>query len=282
MPVAAYTLDHLQAQIAEQGTLSVANRAIAEFVAQHLRDVSLMSATELAEVCQVSQSSVSRFCMGLGFSGYADFVRALQDLVREEWQAPDRTRYLHVPSPTDPLVSEELTNLSGLSDILDSREGQALIQYVQRFPRLILAGARASATVIPYAHYFLSKIRDKVEIATPDSPLWTTLASHSQPDVAILAFVFPRYSRILVEWLEDVSKWATPVAAITDRPQSPVREWARPMVVVPVARSSLFDSYAGVMVFLNLLIRQAAALTPNIDERLQAIEQYETQHHVYR
>lgn len=280
----ANTLQELQAQVMEQGSVSGAYRQISLYVTQHWRDVSLMSAVELAEICDVSQSTVSRFCMGLGFTGFAEFVRQLQDLIREEWKAPDRARYLHraPASGDDPLIAEEIMNLSQLQSVCESAVGKAMVQFILRSPRLILAGARASATVMPYAVYFLSKIRDGVEYVTPDTPLWTALASHVQPDTAVLAFVFPRYSATLLEWLNDVAHWATPIAAITDRPQAPVESLARPVAVVPVARASLFDSYAAVMVFLNYLIREAAASTPNIEARLQALEDYETRRRVYR
>ncbi len=268
----------------EQGSQSSAHRQIAEYVAQHLRDVSLMSASDLAEACVVSQATVSRFCMGLGFTGFAEFVRELQDLIREEWQAPDRVRHLHrtLGEDSDPLITEESANLAKLPALCASSTTKTLVQFVLRFPRIILAGTRASATVIPYAAYFLSKIRDGVEIATPETPLWTTLASHPQPDTAVLAFVFPRYSRVQLDWLEDVLQWATPIAAITDREQSPVSRLARPVAVIPVARASLFDSYAAVMVYINYLVREAAAGTPQLESRLQALEEYEGRRHVYR
>ncbi len=278
------TLDELQMRVAQQGALSDAFRQIAHYIANHLRNVSLMSAVELAEACEVSQSTVSRFCMGLGFAGFADFVRALQDLVREEWKAPDRTRYLHraTTAVEDPLLAEEMANLSQLPALYDSPEGRAMIPFVLRPQRLILAGARASATLIPYAAYFLSKIRDGVECAMPETPGWTALASHVQPNTAVLAFIFPRYASVLLDWLHDVAQWATPIAAITDRPQSPVESLAHPVAVVPVARASLFDSYAAVMVFMNYLIREAAAASPNIETRLHALEDYETRRGVYR
>lgn len=278
------TLQDLQSRVMDQGTAPGANRQIAQYVTQHWRDVSLMSAVELADACEVSQSTVSRFCMGLGFSGFAEFVRTLQDLIREEWKAPDRARYLHRPPSTDadPLIAEEIANLSELPALSQSIEGKAMVQFVLRSPRLVLAGARASATVMPYAVYFLSKIRDSVECVTPDTPQWTALASRVQPDTAVLAFVFPRYSAVLLDWLADVARWATPIAAITDRRHTPVEALARPVAVVPVARASLFDSYAAVMVFINYLIREAAAATPNIESRLQALEDYETRRQVYR
>lgn len=280
----ATTLAGLQAQVIAQGSSSAAFRQIAEFITHRWRDVSLMSAVELADACEVSQSTVSRFCMGLGFSGFAEFGRALQDLVREEWKAPDRTRYLRrsTSSNDDPLIAEEMANLAQLSVVCESAEAKAMVQFVLRSPRLVLAGARASGTLVPYAAYFLTKIRDGVECATPDTPLWTSLASHSHPDTAVLAFVFPRYSTLLLDWLDDVAQWATPIAAITDRPQSPVESLTRPVVTVPVGRASLFDSYAAVMVFVNYLIREAAAAIPNIEMRLKSLEGYETRRRVYR
>lgn len=282
--MALANVDDLLSLIEEQGSLSIVNRQIADFVVRRLRDVSLMSATELAEESGVSQSSVSRFCMGLGYSGFSQFVRALQDLVREEWQAPDRMRYVHSPMvhQDDPLIAEEVANLTMLPDICASPPAEAMVQFVLRSPRLVLAGARTSATLLPYAAYFLSKVRDGIEVATPDHPLWAALASHPQRDVAVLAFVFPRYATALLEWLNDVAHWATPIAAMTDRPQSPAMAWAHPLVVVPASRTSLFDSYAAPMVFLNYLIRQVAAQTPGIEARIQSVEEYEASHHVYR
>lgn len=280
----ATDLDDLQARVIAQGAASAAFRHTSTYIADHWRDVSLMSASELAEACEVSQSTVSRFCMGLGFEGFSDFSRALQDLVREEWKAPDRTRYLHRASSIDddPLVTEEMANLSQMPRLFQSDEAKAMVQFVLRSPRLVLGGARASATVIPYAHYFLSKIRDGVECATPDTPIWTSLASRVQPDTAVLAFVFPRYTTVLLDWLGDVAHWATPIAAITDRVQSPAESFARPVAVVPVGRASLFDSYASVMVFLNHLVREAAAATPHVEARLRGLEDYETRRHVYQ
>ena len=280
----ANTLEELQTLVLEQSASSSAFGQIAQYITNHWRDVSLMSAVELADACAVSQSTVSRFCIGLGFTGFADFVRTLQDLVREEWKAPDRTRYLYrlTQADADPLVVEEITNLELLPSLYESATSQALVQFVLRSRRLVLAGARASATLIPYAAYFLSKVRDGVECATPDTPVWSALASHAQPDTSVLAFVFPRYSTVLLDWLSDVAHWATPIAAITDRTQSPADAVARPVAVVPVARASLFDSYAAVMVFINYLVREAAAATPNIQTRLEALEEYETRHRVYR
>lgn len=281
MPIA--TLDQLKEQIGAQGALSAANRQISRFVVAHLREVSLMSATELADACGISQASVSRFCMGLGYTGFAEFVRTLQDMVREEWSAPDRVHFLHSPpsAGSDPLLQEEIANVTQLQILCSSPEAESLVQFTLRAPRLILASTRASATLLPYAGYFFSKVRDRVEIATPDTALWTALASHPQHDVAILVLAFPRYANVLLEWLKDVAHWATPIAAITDRPQSPVRNVAHPLVVVPVARTSLFDSYAAPIVFLNYLIRQAAAQTPDITARLQALEQYEAAQQIY-
>ncbi|AEJ38318.1 transcriptional regulator, RpiR family [Sulfobacillus acidophilus TPY] len=279
--MASITLDELRRQVDKTGDLSPVNRQIAAFIADHLREVSLMTATELAEAAQVSQASVTRFCTALGFSGFSEFVRVLQDLIREEWQAPERVRYLKPAADDDPLLTQERQNLERLPAICRSPAVDEAVRFILEAPRLVLAGARASATLIPYAAYFFSKVRDRVEIATPGTILWDALASRPQPDTAVFTFVFPRYPAVLLQWIKDLTQWGTPVAAMTDRERSPVRAWADPCLVVPVASASLFDSYAAPLVLTNYLIRQVAAKTPDIARRLEAIEQYDITHHVY-
>ena len=281
--MASITLEELRQKVGETGASSPVNRQIAEFITGHLREVSLMTASELADAAHVSQASVTRFCTALGLSGFSEFVAVLQDLVREEWQAPERVRYLKGPSypDADPLLQQEWENLQRLSRICAGPGVDEMVDFLVKAPRLVIAGARASGTLVPYAAYFLNKVRDRVEVATPGTLTWDALVTHYQSDVAVLAYVYPRYPNSLVQWLKDLSEAGVPIAAMTDRDRSPVHPIANPCLVVPVASASLFDSYAAPLVLTNYLIRQVAARVPDIERRLKAIEQYDMVHHIY-
>ncbi|WP_285772889.1 MurR/RpiR family transcriptional regulator [Microtetraspora sp. NBRC 13810] len=61
--------------------LSPVQRRIAHYLAEHLTEAIFLSSVELADRAGVSQPSVTRFAMGLGFAGYPELRQALRPLV---------------------------------------------------------------------------------------------------------------------------------------------------------------------------------------------------------
>ncbi len=277
------TVDEFMDRIRDASQESPAHQQIGEFLSGHLREASFMSAGELAREANVSQASVTRFCHTMGFRGFGEFIAALQDMVREEWRAPERMVYLRpsLPADADPLLAQEISNLEGLPEILDSEAMNRLVDCVSSGTRVILAGARISGTLIPYAAYCLGKIRDGVEVATPGSVLWDNLALSPGDNTVIVGWVFSRYARILVDWMADAAENGSRVAALTDRWMSPVMAFADPVLVVPVANASLFDSYAAPMFVVNYLVRQVAQRLPGVAPRLEQLEARDQRLEVY-
>ncbi len=268
------TLDGFMDRIRDAARESPAHQQIGKFLSDHLREASFMSAAELAREADVSQASVTRFCHTMGFRGFSEFIGSLQDMVREEWRAPERMIYLRpsLPADADPLLAQEIANLEGLPEILDSEAMNRLVDYVSTSTRVILAGARISGTLIPYTAYCLGKIRGGVEIATPGTVLWDNLALDRVENTVIVGWVFSRYARILLEWMQDAAQNGVRIAALTDRFMSPVMAFADPVVVIPVANASLFDSYAAPMFVANYLVRQVAQRLPDVATRLEELE----------
>ena len=66
------------------------NMALANFIVQNYRRVAFMTARQLAQRCDVSESTVMRFVTSLGYTGYPDFLRALQGIVNYELTAVER------------------------------------------------------------------------------------------------------------------------------------------------------------------------------------------------
>ncbi|WP_173677116.1 MurR/RpiR family transcriptional regulator [Sulfobacillus sp. hq2] len=277
----ASTIESFAERIRRIADDSPANQQIAEYLDDHLRDVSFMSSAELAKQTGVSQASITRFCTAMGFAGYGDFVHALQNVVREEWKAPERTIYLRpsLPEDADPLLVQEITNLENLPEILESESMARLVDLVARAERVVLAGARISSTLIPYAAYCLAKVRNGIEVATPGSVLWDNFTP--QPGTVIVGWVFPRYPQTLLDWLQQALHSGVPVAVLTDRWMSPAMAWADPALVVPVSNASLFDSYVAPMFLVNYLTRQVAQRVPAVRERLEQLEERDQRLGVY-
>ena len=54
-----------------------AEKKVADFILQNPREVLFMSITDLAEACQVGDTSVFRFCKSMELKGYQEFKMVL-------------------------------------------------------------------------------------------------------------------------------------------------------------------------------------------------------------
>ena len=50
-----------------------AEKKVADYILQHPKDVLFMSITDLAEACNVGDTSVFRFCKTMNLKGYQEF-----------------------------------------------------------------------------------------------------------------------------------------------------------------------------------------------------------------
>jgi len=264
------------------------NRAIMAYVQQNYERVAFMSSSELASSVGVSQASISRFANTLGFAGFGEWSKEMQRLIRMELSAADRLWFAVNPNldtddeSGDRVVQSEYLHLQQIDEIVRSDGFDALANALIVARRVIFVSARASATLVPYVHYFLSKVRAEVYCAVPGDTLWERLMTENPADTLVVAIAFPRYPRVLIDLVKGLVEQGFHVAAITDDPNSPVAQLANPAVFVPVTTASLFDSYATPITMFNLLIRRIAQLTPDASQaRLHKIENIDRQNGVY-
>ena len=255
---------------------SDANRLIVRYLEEHYRQAAFMTSAELAAAVGVSQASVSRFASSLGYSGYAEWNKQMQQIIRRELSAAERLWFAANPASEegDRVLQSELRNLEQLDRVARSDAFNQFARLIAKAERVLFVSSRASATLMPYAQYFLSKVRPHVHSASPGSGLWDQLLCEDSDSVLIVAIAFPRYPRALLDLLRQLSERRFTIAALTDQPASPVTAYAQHTLVAPVTTASLFDSYAAPITLLNLLIREVAKLSPErSEERLQMLEQ---------
>src|SRR6185436_11026559 len=147
---------------------------LANFLAQQYRRTAFMTSRQLAQEAGVSLPTVLRFVSRLGFEGFQDFSRALQDKISLELNGVARVEEMVRRRGVQPLYAQVI-----------GREIDALKQFMVRFPRdevaavaerLIQAPAVAIVAVRylghlpPYLAYTLRKLRPGVHAySTVDS-----------------------------------------------------------------------------------------------------------------
>ena len=110
-------------------TLTKSGKKLADYVFSHTAETQYLSISSLAENCKVSEATITRFCRGLGLSGYNAFKLALAQ--------SDRTTDLgDSGNSTEPISSDDSirtiaekvhsANILSLNETLELLDFQAI------------------------------------------------------------------------------------------------------------------------------------------------------------
>jgi DNA-binding MurR/RpiR family transcriptional regulator len=279
------TIEELMTMITRAGRESPTYQRIALYIEKNYLQIIFLTANELADKMGVSQGSVSRFFMTLGYKGYNGFLRNLQAVVSQQLTAPQRLELSGQQQPVHrqqrQSLVREMRNLDALNAATQGESYERMVAAIASPQPLYLASARMSATLLPYLAYALHKMRDDVHVATPDTPQWERLELGQEQDGNVLIISFPRYATTLLRLCQQLHRRQVPFQAITDSRLSPIVPLADNVVLTPITTSSLFDIYSTPMLFFNLLLQDAARQMPGLEERIAAIEAVERENNVY-
>ena len=275
----------LMAMITRAGRESPTYQRIALYIEKNYLQIIFLTANELAVKMGVSQGSVSRFFMTLGYKGYNGFLRNLQEVVSQSLTGPQRLQ-LNNNAAVNPqhrrgILTQELRNMESLSEIAQGEAYEKMVAAIISSLPLYLVSARLSATLLPHLGYELNKMRANVHTVTPESPRWETLEVGRTDDCNVIVVSFPRYANSLIHFCQRMHRRHFPFLAVTDSRLSPIVPPAASTVLTPITTSSLFDVYSTPLMFFNILMQDAAKRMPDLQQRMAEIEAVEIENNVY-
>jgi DNA-binding MurR/RpiR family transcriptional regulator len=251
--------------------LTPTQRRIAHSLVQHATAAAYLSAAEVAELAQVSQPSVTRFAMALGYDGYPALRRRLREIVG----AGQPTS--HAGTEIQRAVHVEADNLRQLADQLadDSRITAAAKLLAASRPLPVL-GLRSAAPLAAYFAYFAAKVLPDVRVLDCGGSLLGDRLEQARAAgaSAILAIVLPRYPRETLDGLREARATGLSVVVITDSPVSPAAEYADVTLAAAVGTQLVFDLHTAPMA-LSMVVLQAICDTApaEVQRRLEEFEQ---------
>ena len=237
--------------------MSANERAIAETILRAPSEVVSLSSQTLAKKCNVSQSSIIKFCQKVGFSGFP----ALKIALSAETARSENAQQIHAGIFSDDslgAVAKKLfdSKISALSETMKINSNEALnaaVAQISASNRIMILGVGGSALVAQDLAFKLAKFGKSV-IAGGDSHIQlANLASFGKSDL-LIAISFSGKTREVNVAVEFALANSIPVLNIGAYHQEP-----RPDVVLQsvadenIVRSSSIASRTAQMAITDLL-----------------------------
>lgn len=221
--------------------LSPQERRAAEFMRDHLADLAVYNATEVARLSGVSKATVSRLYRRLGFENADD----LRDHVRS-LRAAGAPLATDAPASFTAHLDRELANLRAALAGLDLAPAATLVAGARR---VVVVGFRNSYPMALHLRQQLAQAREAVVLAPlPGQSIGEELAALSSDDVVVLVGFRRRprgFARVLA--LVEASEASSVVLTDSSRLRGDV------VIEVPVDSVTAFDSYAAAASVISLL-----------------------------
>jgi len=250
--------------------LSPTQRRIARYLLDHWPDAAFLSSVDLANLAAVSQPSVTRFAVALGFTGYPAMREALRPIavagVTGRPDGPEEARRNEFQAA----VAAERRNIDALHAALaEPAVVTALGRELAASCPLVVFGARLSAALARYFADAAGRIHPDARCLTGRGSAASDalLQARSAGGTWMLAFAMPRYPAETVRCLGLARSLGLKVAAMTDVPLVPFAEDVDVLLPAGVGARLLFDSYAAPMVLAAVLLQAMADARPERTRR---------------
>ena len=240
-------------------TFSKGQKLIANYILQSYDKAAFMTASRLGKTVGVSESTVVRFAVELGFDGYPSMQRTLQELVRNKLTSVQRIEVANDRIGNQDVVSTglpaDLDTLRKTSETLDRREMNESVELILQAKRIYIIGVRSSTAIADFLNFYFRNIFENVSLvsSTSTSEMFEQMLRVGKGDV-VIGISLPRYSSRTVKTMQYAKDCGAATIAITDKPDAPAGKLADHVLVAKSDMVSIVDSLVAPMSVVNALI----------------------------
>lgn len=250
--------------------LTPTQRRIAHCMVRRAADAPFLSSVELADLAGVSQPSVTRFAVALGFDGYPSLRRHLRDVVPAGPPASPGAYNEYQQA-----VQAEIENLRHLATLL-ADPGP-----VERAGRLLAAsrplpvlGLRAASAQARGFTYFAAKVHPDVRLLDEGGTMLADRidAAARAGASAMLCFALPRHPREVTEALDHARSAGLTVVTVADSAFAPVAHHSDLLLPAAVGTGLAFDTACAPMMLGRVLLEAMCDDLPDAQARLEEFD----------
>ncbi len=238
---------------------SKGQKLIAGYIINHYGKAAYMTAAKLGEVVGVSESTVVRFAIELGYDGYPKLQKVLQEFIKSKLTAVQRlevsSNRINEENILKSVLQSDMEKLKLTMDEIDKDTFDNTVETILSAKKIYILGVRSSAPLASFLGFYFNLIFDNIRLVhtTSVSEIFEQIINASKGDV-VIGISFPRYSKRTIKAMQFAKDQGASVIAITDSFESPLAEYADHALIARSDMASFADSLVAPLSVINALI----------------------------
>lgn len=269
------------------GKMSKGQKAIAAFIFDHYDKAVFMTAARLGDTVGVSESTVVRFATFIGYNGYPEFQKDLEEWVQNKINSVQKIGAKYGQSSQSEILTSVLNaDIDKIKDTIDNLDPVAFetaVDIILEAEHVYVMGVRSCEPLADFLHFYLNMIRGNVTLlrTTSVSETFEQMIRIDERD-AIIGISFPRYSMRTLKAMEFANDRNAKVITITDTVHSPMNLYSSCNLLARSDMVSIVDSLVAPLSVINALVVAMCLKRPEeVKKNLKDLEYAWNNYQVY-
>lgn len=238
---------------------SKGQKLIANYILSHYEKAAFMTAAKLGDIVGVSESTVVRFAIELGFDGYPKLQKELKEMIKSKLTSVQRMEVaenrINEDNVLKSVLHSDMEKIKLTMEEIDTDAFNAAVESILKGKRIYILGVRSSAPLASFLGFYFNLIFDNIRLVhtTSVSEMFEQIVRAGEDDV-VIGISFPRYSKRTISAMKFVKDQGATVLAITDSMKSPLAQVAHHSLVARSDMASFVDSLVAPLSVINALI----------------------------
>ncbi len=241
--------------------LSKSHKKIAKFILEDGDKAVYLTAAKLGAQVNVSESTVVRFAIEVGYDCYQSFQNALEELVKVESSATDR-----ISASSERLkkskkhilrevLEKDIRKIEKTIELNQEVIFDEIVEDLSNAKRIFILGNRSSSALSNYFSFYLNLMLDDVRLinSSNGSELFEHLMKIREGDVLVV-ISFPRYSKNTIKSLKNFKNKGATIISVTDGENSPIAIHSHKSLFAKTDMMSLVDSLTSPLSIINAIL----------------------------
>lgn len=264
---------------------SKGQKKLVSYITDNYDKAAFFTAAKLGETVGVSESTVVRFAIHLGYKGYPEFQKALEELVRNKLNSIQRMEvtYGRVPQSEilDTVLRADIEKIKLTMENIDHNAFELAVETILEAKSIYIVGIRSCAPLASFLGFYFNLLFDNVHLmhTNSSSELFEQMIHISKEDV-IIGISFPRYSMRTLKALEFANNRNAKVITLTDSIHSPMNLYSSCNLIARSDMASIVDSLVAPLSVINALVvalcmRKQREVTATLEDLEKIWDEYQ-------
>ena len=266
---------------------SKGQKLLADYFLKNYDKAAFLTAAKLGNLVGVSESTVVRFAATLGYKGYPEFQRALEEMVRNKLNSIQRMEVAYGRISQSEILSTVLQSdadkIKLTLENIDEKAFDTAIDILLHAKHIYVLGIRSCMPLANFLSFYLNMIFDNVHLiqTSSASEIFEQMIRISKDD-AIIGISFPRYSVRTLKAMEFANNRNARVITLTDSIHSPMNLYSSCNLIARSDMASIVDSLVAPLSVINaLVVALCVKKQKEVVNTLETLEEIWDEYQVY-